>query len=160
MKRRRYENGPLDEPDANILRVLTTDARTSVAEIAREVGLSAPSVSERIRRLEEAGVIQGYAADVNPQALGLALSVHIRIRPMPGQLKKVARILNDLDAVVECDRITGEDCFIAKAHVESVENMERLIDQIIPYAITNTAIIQSSPVKRRLPKFSHDTKAP
>ncbi len=78
---------------------------------------------------------------------------------MPGQLKKVAQILNDLDAVVECDRITGEDCFIAKAHVESVENMERLIDQIIPYAITNTAIIQSSPVKRRLPKFTHKPRS-
>ncbi len=156
MKRRRYENGPLDEPDAKILRVLTTDARTSVAEIARDVGLSAPSVSERIRRLEDAGVIEGYTANVNPQALGLPLSVHIRIRPMPGQLKKVIQILHDLDAVVECDRITGEDCFIAKAHVESIEDMERLIDQIIPYAMTNTAIIQSSPVKRRLPKFTHE----
>lgn len=78
---------------------------------------------------------------------------------MPGQLNKVAKILSNLDAVVECDRITGEDCFIAKAHVESVENMERLIDQIIPYAITNTAIIQSSPVKRRLPQFSYEPRS-
>lgn len=78
---------------------------------------------------------------------------------MPGQLKKVAKILNNLEAIVECDRITGEDCFIAKAHVDSVENMERLIDRIIPYAITNTAIIQSSPVKRRLPKFAHKARS-
>ncbi len=154
MKRRRYENGALDEPDVRILCILTTDARRSVAEIAREVGLSAPSVAERIRRLEDAGVIQGYTANVNPQALGLPLSIYIRIRPMPGQVKKVAQILNDLDSVVECDRITGEDCFIAKAHVALVEDVERLVDQILPYAITNTSIIQSSPVKRRIPRFT------
>lgn len=151
MKRLRYENGGLDQLDAKILRALTADARTSMAELARAVGLSAPSVSERVRRLEEAGVIQGYRAEVDPRALGLALSAYLRIRPIPGQLRKVASVLDSLEAVVECDRVIGEDCFIAKAHVRSVEELEKLIDQVMPYAMTNTSIIQSSPVKRRLP---------
>jgi Lrp/AsnC family leucine-responsive transcriptional regulator len=70
---------------------------------------------------------------------------------MPGQLEKVAEVLNGLDAIVECDRVTGEDCFIARAHVRSMQELERVIDAIIPFAMTNTSIIQSSPVKRRLP---------
>ena len=151
MKRLRYKKGPLDEIDARVLRALAEDARTSIAELARAVGLSAPSVSERVRRLEEADVIQGYTAKINPQALGLPLSAYLRIKPIPGKLQKVASVLQSLAAVVECDRITGEDCFIAKAHVRSVKELEELIDQIIPYAMTNTSIIQSSPVKRRLP---------
>lgn len=156
MKRRRYENGGLDPLDAKILRALATDARSSIAELAREIGLSAPSVSERVKRLEEAGVIRGYAANVNPKALGLPFAAYIRIRPMPGQLKKVAKILDGLGAVVECDRITGEDCFIAKAHVRTIEELEKLIDQILPYGMTNTSIIQSSPVERRLPPIPGD----
>ena len=142
MKHHRYEIDGLDPLDAKILRALATDARRSITELAREIGLSAPSVSEHFRRLEEAGVIRGYTANVNPKALGLPFAAYIRIRPMPGQLKKVAKILNDLDAVVECDRITGEDCFIAKAHVRTIEDLEKLIDQILPYGMTNTSIIQ------------------
>lgn len=151
MKRLRFENGPLDGRDLEILRALTEDARVSMAELARRVGLSAPSVVERVRRLEEAEVIQGYRAVVNPAALGLPLTAWIRIRPIPGQLRKVAEVLQGLDAVVACDRVTGEDCFIARAHVRSVEHLETLIDRIMPYAMTNTSIVQSSPVAPRLP---------
>jgi Lrp/AsnC family leucine-responsive transcriptional regulator len=151
MKRLRYEDGPLDAVDACLLKALTEDARTSVAELARLVGLSAPSVSERLKRLEESGVIKGYAAAIDPAALGLPLAAWLRIRPLPGELKCVAEILRGLPEIVECDRITGDDCFIAKAHVRSVEHLERMIDAIIPFAMTNTAIIQSSPVERRLP---------
>ncbi len=113
--------------------------------------MSPPSVSERIRRLEEAGVIRGYVADVSPAALGLPLAVWMRVRPLPGELKRVTEILRGLSEVVECDRVTGDDCFIAKAHFRSVEHLEEVIDRIIPHATTNTAIIQSSPVPRRLP---------
>ena len=151
MKYLRYENGALDRIDARILAALAADGRVSVAELARTVGLSPPSVSERIKRLEESGVIEGYSARIDPRALGLPLAAWLRIRPIPGQLRKVAEILRDLAEIVECDRITGEDCFIARAHVASVEDLEALIDEIIPYAMTNTSIIQSSPVPRRLP---------
>jgi Lrp/AsnC family transcriptional regulator, leucine-responsive regulatory protein len=151
VKRLRYENGAIDVVDVRILDALVADARISVADLARLVGLSAPSVAERIRRLEEAGVIEGYTLTINPKALGLPIAAWLRIRPAPGQLQKVVALLGALPEIVECDRITGEDCFIARANLPSVEELEKLIDQIIPYAMTNTSIIQSSPVKRRLP---------
>jgi Lrp/AsnC family leucine-responsive transcriptional regulator len=151
MKRLRSQSGSIDTTDAKILRALAEDARITMADLARKAGLSAPSVTERVRRLEEAGIVTGYAARIDPAALGLPLAAYVRIRPMPGQLKKVAEVLNGLEAIVECDRVTGEDCFIARAHVRSMQDLERVIDQIIPFAMTNTSIIQSSPVKRRLP---------
>ena len=156
MKRLRYENGALDATDARILDALVNDARVSIADLARSVGLSPPSVSERIKRLEEVGVIEGYTLTINPKALGLPIAAWLRIRPIPGQLQMVVEILRGLPEIVECDRITGEDCFIARAHVQSVEELEKLIDRVIPYAMTNTSIIQSSPVKRRLPIFRRD----
>jgi len=151
MKYLRYENGGIDRIDAALLVALAANARISNAELARLVALSAPSVSERIKRLEEAGVIEGYTAKINPEALGLPLSAWLRIRPIPGQLGKVTEILQGLPEIVACDRVTGEDCFLARAHVKSVKDLERLIDQVIPYAMTNTSIIQSSPVEPRLP---------
>lgn len=153
VNRLRYENGSVDAVDRKLLDALIENARTSNAELARLVGLSAPSVAERIKRLEEAGVVQGYSATINPGALGLPIAAWLRIRPIPGELKRVAQILRDLPEIVECDRITGEDCFIARAHVRSVADLETLIDELISYAMTNTSIIQSSPVKRRLPRF-------
>jgi Lrp/AsnC family leucine-responsive transcriptional regulator len=117
------------------------------------VNLSAPSVAERVRRLEESGVIRRYSIEIDPAALGLPLAAWLRIRPMPGKLSKVAEILDTLPAIVECDRITGDDCFLARAHVASLGELEALIDRIIPHATTNTALIQSTPVARRLPPF-------
>lgn len=154
MKRLRYENGEIDRIDTKLLDALVGDARISIAELARLVGLSPPSVSERIKRLEEARVIEGYTVKIDPKALGLPLAAWLRIRPIPGQLRMVTEILQGLPNIVECDRITGEDCFIARAHIRSVEDLERLIDKINPYAMTNTSIVQSSPVERRLPPIT------
>ena len=149
-----YKNGKIDALDRKLLEALIANARISNADLARLVKLSGPSVSERIRRLEEAGVIEGYSVKINPEALGLPLAAWLRVRPMPGQLQKVAEILCGLPEVIECDRVTGEDCFVARANVKSVKDLERVIDQIIPYAMTNTSIIQSSPVRRRLPPIT------
>jgi Lrp/AsnC family leucine-responsive transcriptional regulator len=151
VKRLRFQNGGLDALNGRIVRALAADGRRTMADLAREVGLSPPSVTERVRRLEEAGVIQGYGARVSPAALGLPLTAYVRVRPMPGQLRKVAEVLDEIEAVVECDRVTGEDCFVAKAHVRSVQELEAVIDRVIPYAMTNTSIVQSSPVEPRLP---------
>jgi Lrp/AsnC family leucine-responsive transcriptional regulator len=116
--------------------------------------MSAPSVSERIKRLEERGTIEGYSVRINPASLGLPLSAWLRIRPVPGQLNTVADILKDIPEISSCDRVTGEDCFIARVHVRSILDLEHVIDRIIPHAMTNTAIIQSSPVEQRLPASS------
>jgi Lrp/AsnC family transcriptional regulator, leucine-responsive regulatory protein len=151
MKRLRFENGSLDAVDMKLLDALAADARISIAELGRQVGLSSPSVSERMRRLEEADVIEEYTVRINPKTIGLPVAAWLRIRPIPGKLQKVVEILQGLPEIVECDRVTGEDCFIARAHLRSVEHLEQLIDRIIPHAMTNTAIIQSSPVKCRLP---------
>ena len=149
MKRLQNRNIEIDAVDARILSALTADARTSVAELARSVSLSAPSAAERVRRLEEAGVIEGYAASIDPRALGLTIAAWLRVRPIPGGLIKVAEILRSAPEIVECDRVTGEDCFVARAHLKSIEDLEGLIDRIIPHAMTTTSIIQSTLVKRR-----------
>jgi len=140
----------LDKVDCLLIQALTEDARTAIAELARTIGMSAPSVTERIRRLEEAGVISGYKAQVNPEALGYYISAYVRIRPMAGKLAKVVELLPQLKEIVFCDRVTGEDCFIARVHVTSMANLETLIDKLMPFAQTNTSIVQSSPVAQRL----------
>lgn len=137
-----------------LLDALSADARASVASLARLVGLSPPSVAERVRRLEESGVIEGYSARINPGALGLSLSAWLRIRPVPGQLRKVTAVIQSVPEITQCDRITGEDCFLALAHVRSVKDLERIVDQIIPFAMTTTSIVQSSPVAPRLPPLA------
>jgi Lrp/AsnC family transcriptional regulator, leucine-responsive regulatory protein len=154
VNRLRSESGTIDTIDAAILKALVSNARIANSELARIVGLSAPSTTERVKRLEEAGVIRGYHADIDPVALGLPLTVNIRVRPMPGQLQKLAALLSKLSEIVECHRVTGDDCFVAVAHVSSVGAMEKLIDKIIPYGSTNTSIIQSSPVPRRMPEIT------
>jgi Lrp/AsnC family leucine-responsive transcriptional regulator len=151
VKRLKYENGKIDTVDEKLLKALTANARTTNAELARLVGLSAPSVAERVKRLEEAGVIKGCTLVIDPEAIGLPISAWLRIRPMPGQLPKVVEVVHSLPEIVERDRVTGEDCFLARVHMRSMQELERVIDQIIPYAMTNMSIIQSSPVERRLP---------
>ena len=124
MRRLRFRNGGL------VVGAQCVGARETVGRSGRDRGLLCPDQPESPR----------------PAPGRLA-----RIKPLPGQLRKAASVLQGLPEIVECDRITGEDCFIAHAYVRSVEDLERLIDEIIPYATTNTSIIQSSPVERRLP---------
>lgn len=146
-------NDHVDEIDALILQALFENARTSTAELSRQIGLSSPSTAERLKRLEENGVIEGYTIVVNPERMGLPLPVCLRIRPVPGEMDTVTKLLNEIPEIVDCDRVTGDDCFIARAHVQSVKQMETLIDRLTPVAMTNTSIIQSSPISRRLPAF-------
>lgn len=153
MKHLRYKFGPLDRVDAKILRLLVADARLSLAALAREVGMSAPSVSERLKRLEEEGVIESYTAVMSPKAIGLPISAYIRVQPVPGKSKKVLEVVESLPEVVRCDRVTGGDCYIARVHVEAVSDLERLVDELAPFAMTDTSVIQSTPVPYRLPPF-------
>ncbi len=139
----------LDATNLRLLDELQADARVSLAELGRRVGLTAPAVAERLQRLEERGVIRGYRADVDPRALGNTLTAILRIRPAPRRLQAVAEVARDTPEVVECHRVTGEDCYYAKLHVRDVEELERVIDRFTPYGQTTTSIVQSSPVAGR-----------
>ena len=142
---------PLDATNRKLLAELQDDARLSLAELGRRVGLSSPAVAERLQRLESDGCITGYRTDVDPRALGYTLGAVIRIRPASRQIHKVAELARASSEVVECHRITGEDCFFLKAHVRSIAHLEELIDRFTPYGQTTTSIIQSSPVPQRGP---------
>jgi Lrp/AsnC family leucine-responsive transcriptional regulator len=138
-----------DDVDIALLQELQDDARLSLAELGRRVGLSSPAVADRLERLEEARVIIGYRAEVDPRALGYTLAVVLRIRPAPRELKKVAELAQRTPEVVECHRITGDDCYLMKAYVRDVDHMEEVIDRFAVYGQTTTSIVQSSPVARR-----------
>ena len=139
----------MDDTDLRIVAEVQADARMSLAELGRRVGLSSPAVAERVQRLEQDGVILGYHARVDPRALGLALTAVVRMRPSPMQLKAVAELARRTPEVVDCRRITGEDCYVMTMHVRSVEHLEEVIDRFVPHGQTTTSIVQSAPVPFR-----------
>jgi Lrp/AsnC family leucine-responsive transcriptional regulator len=146
----------LDAINLRLLCELRDDPRLTMAELGRRVGMSSPAVTERVRRLEDAGVIKGYRLDLDPSALGLPLSAYIRIRPDPGQLPKVAELARQVPEVVECHRITGEDCFILKIHFPAMDQLDRILDRFLAYGTTTSSIIQSSPVPLRPPPLPEE----
>jgi len=147
--RRNANDDLLDALNRRLLSELQTDGRLSLAELGRRVGLSAPAVGERLQRLQQAGVVLGYRAELDPAALGFPLGVIIRVRPAAGELQKVAELAHQTPEVVECHRITGEDCFFMKLHLRDVAHMEEVIDRFLLYGQTTTSIVQSSPFAAR-----------
>src|SRR4051794_11553086 len=139
----------LDAVNRRMLRELEHDGRLSTAELARRVNLSPPAVAERVRRLEQAGVITGYRAVIDPRAVGYPLSAIVRIRPVPRQLPKVAELAAEVPEVVECHRITGDDCFLLTLRLRLMDDLEPLLDRFVLYGQTTTSIVQSSPVPPR-----------
>jgi Lrp/AsnC family transcriptional regulator, leucine-responsive regulatory protein len=139
----------LDDTNRRLLSELQADARLTMAELGRRVGLSPPAVAERIQRLEQEGVIEGYRTRLSPRALGFSLSAILRVRPAPRELRKVADLAREAPEVVECHRITGDDCYFMKLHVRDVEHLEEVIDRFATFGQTTTSIMQSSPVPSR-----------
>jgi Lrp/AsnC family leucine-responsive transcriptional regulator len=139
----------LDDVNLRLLRELGKDPRVPVAALARRVGMSAPAVAERIQRLQESGVILGYRLELNPKSLGLPIVAYIRVRPSPGQLPRIADLAVQTPEVVECHRITGEDCFLMKVHAPAIDQLEVILDRFLAFGQTTTSIVQSSPVPRR-----------
>lgn len=144
----------LDDTDHKILDLLSGNARLPLKEIAAAVGLSSPSVADRLRRLEERGVLEAYTIGIRPEALGYMLQAIVRVRPMPGQLHIVERIIQETPQIVECDKVTGEDCFIARLYIRSMSELDHILDRVAERAETNTSLVKSSPVKRRLPPLT------
>ncbi|QFY62144.1 Lrp/AsnC family transcriptional regulator [Rhizobium grahamii] len=149
-----FPNQELDGVDQRMLAALAGDARMSLKELAQLVGLSSPSAAERLRRLQERGVISAFTVDIEPAALGYPLQAIVRVRPLPGQLHLVERIIQETPEFIECDKVTGDDCFIARLVTRSMEQLDTILDKIAERAETNTSMIKASPVKRRLPPLS------
>jgi Lrp/AsnC family leucine-responsive transcriptional regulator len=144
-----YERNLLDPTNRRILEELQADARLSNAELARRVNLSPPAVAERVQRLERVGVITGYHARVDPKALGYPLAAVVRVSPATRQLHRIPEIARETPEVVECHRITGEDCFFMKLHLRSIDELEAILDRFTPFGRTTTSIVHSSPVAGR-----------
>lgn len=139
----------LDPVNLQLLAALHADPRLSMSALARQVGMSAPAVTERVQRLQRAGVIAGFRMEVDPAALGLPVTAIVRIRPGPGQLPRVAETARQTPAVVVCYRVTGEDCFVLTVHAPSVGQLEELLDRFQPLGQTTTSIVVSTPVPPR-----------
>lgn len=144
----------IDDIDRHILAALSEDARLSLKDLASRVGLSSPSVSERLRRLEERGVIRGFTVDIDPVALGYTLQAIVRIRPLPGKLHIVQALIAEIPEVVDCDKVTGDDCFVARLYLRSIAQLDGILDRVAEKAETSTAIVKSQPVRRRLPPLN------
>lgn len=139
----------IDDIDRKILYELQTDARTSYAELGRRVGLTTPAVIERVRKLEDAGVIVGYRAEIDTAKIGRPITAFVRMSITGVDYSHIIEVAEQSDEVLECHRGTGGDSFIMKVAVASVEHLQEIIDKLTPYGITTTAIVLSSPVKRK-----------
>lgn len=143
-----------DEIDQTLIAALMEDSRRSLKALAQISGLSSPSVAERLRRLEERGVLKGYTVEIDPRHFGYQLQAIVRVRPLPGKLHEVEQLLQATPEFTECDKVTGEDCFVARLHVRSMEQLDEVLDRINGYAETNTAIVKKTSVPRRLPPMN------
>jgi Lrp/AsnC family transcriptional regulator, leucine-responsive regulatory protein len=138
----------LDTIDRRMVAELQQEPRTRVAELARRVGLSSPAVAERLRRLEDSGILS-YRAEVDPRALGYTMCAIVRISPVGGGLRLIPGIAREVPTVTECHRITGEDCYFIKVYLRSIEELEPILDLFTPHGRTTTSIVHSSPVPSR-----------
>jgi Lrp/AsnC family transcriptional regulator, leucine-responsive regulatory protein len=140
--------GSIDSKDIEILEALQANARVPLSEIGRSIGLSQPAISERVTRLEEAGVIEGYSARINPRALGLALMAIVRLRTTHEHIKTCLKKFSEIQHIMEVHRVTGEDCFVLKVLVPAPEDLETIVDRIAGFgAVTTSLVLRSEPVR-------------
>jgi Lrp/AsnC family transcriptional regulator, leucine-responsive regulatory protein len=136
----------LDETGRDILGILQQEGRLPLAELGRRVNLSPPAVAERVRRLESAGIIRGYRADIAPAAVGLTITAIINVLTRPDGFPEVIKLAQELPEVVECHRATGHGCFVLKVHATSIQHLESVLDRIMPHGEPTTSVVLSSPV--------------
>ena len=141
----------IDAIDARILGLLASEGRLPITELARRLGLSSPSTTDRVRRLEADGVLTGYAAAIDLAAVGYPLTALVRLRPVPGRLRDVEALLQQTVECIECDKVTGEDCFVARIVLRSIQHLDQVLEGFADIAETNSALVKSTPVARRLP---------
>ncbi|MFB8106545.1 MULTISPECIES: Lrp/AsnC family transcriptional regulator [unclassified Streptomyces] len=138
-----------DAIDWRILDVLQRDGRATFAELARAVAMSPSAVTERVRRLEETGVISGYAAVVDAERLGLPVLAFVRLRYPHGNYKPFHDLLETTPEVVEAHHVTGDDCFVLKVTARSMRHLEEVTGRISALGSVTTSVVYSSPLPRR-----------
>ncbi len=136
----------LDSLDHKILSELQANARLSFAELGRRVALSTPAVAERVRRLEESGVISRYVAMVDPAKVGLPVRAFIKITVPGDRLPHFNALAQRVPEVRECHRVTGAESYILQVAVRDLPHLEAVIDSLTPYVATNTSMVLASPV--------------
>jgi Lrp/AsnC family leucine-responsive transcriptional regulator len=141
--------GLLDATNRELLAAVQAEGRLSLAALGRRVGLSPSAVGERLARLEDAGVITGYHASIDPRALGFTVAAVVRVRPVIRQLHRIPEVAEAIPEVTECYRITGEDCFLLRLQLRSMDDLEGILDQFAPFGQTTTSIVHSAPVPPR-----------
>ena len=141
----------LDGIDLRILGILQVDGRISLRDLARAIEMSTPSVTERLRRLESRGVIQNFSVNIDLGLLGYTIAAIVRLKPRPGKLKQVETMIEAESRFVSCDRVTGDDCYVAKLVMKSIDELDPLLEPFHDCAETNTSIVKSSLVTKREP---------
>ncbi|MGK0426779.1 MAG: Lrp/AsnC family leucine-responsive transcriptional regulator [Ulvibacter sp.] len=142
----------IDSLNWNILNCLQANARMSNAEIGRRVGISSPAVNERIKKMEDAGVINGYKTIVSPFETGYQLKAIITLRAFMGKLKPFLSKVKEYDEVLNCYRITGNENIVMEVVLKNQKHLEAFIDQLITYGETKTQIVLSHVVSNKVIK--------
>src|SRR4051794_41408447 len=139
----------LDRTDWQLLDELQRDGRASYAELARAVAMSPSAVAERVRRLEEAGVIAGYRAAVDPERVGLTVLAFVRLRYPTGNYRPFHALLDSTPEIIEAHHVTGEDCFVLKVVARSMRHLEEVTGRIAGLGAVTTSVVYSSPLTGR-----------
>lgn len=140
-----------DSLDMQLLQALCHDARLTWRDLADRTGVSAPTVRDRVRRLSDLGVIQGFTADLSPAALGFTLQAIVRFKPFPGKTHLLADRIVATDRIVQCDKVTGEDAFVARLLLRDIAELDDILEAFSAHASTQTSVVKSSPVPMRAP---------
>ena len=138
----------LDDINRDLLDILQLDGRISYKDLGEQIGLTPPAVAERVRKLEEAGVIKGYRAQVDYEALGFPILCVIRLKA-PLSTKAIDSTIAAIPQVIEASRVTGSESHVIRARVRSTKEIEELLGAVWEDGDTITNIVTSSPVPRR-----------
>ncbi|WP_227507656.1 Lrp/AsnC family transcriptional regulator [Yersinia thracica] len=141
-----------------MITILAKNARISLKDLSQQVNLSSPSTSERLRRLEERHIIRSYTLDLDQQAFGYNLQAIVRVKPRAGMLRITEEMIQETPECVECDKVTGDDCFISRLYIHSMGQLDTIIDRWSEHAEIQTSIVKSSPIIRRFPPLMQSSK--
>jgi Lrp/AsnC family leucine-responsive transcriptional regulator len=140
----------LDKKDRLIIKALQQDARQSLSALGKRIGLSQPAVSERVKKLEDAGIICGYSARIDLRAIGLRLQAIVRVRTTHEHIQRYVALFESMPEVLDAVRVTGDDCFVVRCAFAEPEDLERVVDALAVHGSITTALVLSHPVSKTI----------